>query len=93
MATQFEKTLKAIKKDLPDKASDAKAMTKQAFDHMVAELTKNGSAVDILSVKPEQIAESLCSYADMMDGVTNEMKENFYHAVLPIFHAGGSKVG
>ena len=29
----------------------------------------------------------------MMDGVTNEMKENFYHAVLPIFHAGGSKVG
>lgn len=68
MAVQFEKTLKAIKKDLPDKASDAKAMTKQAFDHMVAELTKNGSAVDILSVKPEQIAESLCAYAGMMTG-------------------------
>lgn len=93
MATQFEKTLKAIKKDLPDKASDAKAMTKQAFDHMLEELTKNGSAVDILSVKPEQIAESLCAYAGMMDGVTDEMKENFYKAVLPIFHAGGSKVG
>ena len=88
MATQFEKTLKAIKKDLPDKASDAKAMTKQAFDHMLEELTKNGSAVE-----PEQIAESLCAYAGMMDGVTDEMKENFYKAVLPIFHAGGSKVG
>jgi len=93
MATQFEKTLKAIKKDLPDKASDAKTMTKQAFDHMVEELTKNGSAVDILSVKPEQIAESLCAYASVMDGVTDEMKENFYNAVLPLFHAGGSKVG
>ena len=93
MAVQFEKTLKAIKKDLPDKASDAKAMTKQAFDHMLEELTKNGSAVDILSVKPEQIAESLCAYAGMMDGVTDEMKENFYKAVLPIFRAGGSKVG
>ena len=93
MAVQFEKTLKAIKKDLPDKASDAKAMTKQAFDHMLEELTKNGSAVDILSVKPEQIAESLCAYAGMMDGVTDEMKENFYKAVLPLFHAGGSKVG
>ena len=93
MATQFEKTLKAIKKDLPDKASDAKAMTKQAFDHMLEELTKNGSAVDILSVKPEQIAESLCAYAGIMDGVTDEMKENFYKAVLPLFHAGGSTVG
>ena len=93
MATQFEKTLKAIKKELPDKASDAKTMTKQAFDHMVEELTKNGSAVDILSVKPEQIAESLCAYASVMDGVTDEMKENFYNAVLPLFHAGGSKVG
>jgi transcriptional regulator with XRE-family HTH domain len=93
MATQFEKTLKAIKKELPDKASEAKTMTKQAFDHMVEELTKNGSAVDILSVKPEQIAESLCAYASVMDGVTDEMKENFYNAVLPLFHAGGSKVG
>ena len=93
MATQFEKTLKAIKKDLPDKASDAKTMTKQAFDHMGEELTKNGSAVDILSVKPEQIAESLCAYASVMDGVTDEMKENFYNAVLPLFHAGGSKGG
>ena len=93
MATQFEKTLKAIKKDLPDKASDAKTITKQAFDHMVEELTKNGSAVDILSVKPEQIAESLCAYASVIDGVTDEMKENFYNAVLPLFHAGGSKVG
>ncbi len=35
MATQFEKTLKAIKKDLPDKASDAKAMTKQVFERTV----------------------------------------------------------
>lgn len=52
-----------IKKDLPDKASDAKTMTKQTFDHMVEELTKNGSTVDILSVKPEQIADSLCAYA------------------------------
>ena len=93
MATQFEKTLKAIKKDLPDKASDAKTITKQAFDHMVEELTKNGSAVDIVSVKPQQIAESLCAYASVMDGVTDEMKENFYNAVLPLFHAGGSKVG
>ena len=93
MATQFEKTLKAIKKELPDKASEAKTMTKQAFDHMVEELTKNGSAVDILSVKPEQIAESLCAYASVMEGVTDEMKENFYNAVLPLFHAGGSKVG
>jgi len=93
MATQFEKTLKAIKKELPDKASEAKTMTKQAFDHMVEELTKNGNAVDILSVKPEQIAESLCAYASVMEGVTDEMKENFYNAVLPLFHAGGSKVG
>jgi len=93
MATQFEKNLKAIKKELPDKASEAKTMTKQAFDHMVEELTKNGSAVDILSVKPEQIAESLCAYASVMEGVTDEMKENFYNAVLPLFHAGGSKVG
>ena len=93
MATQFEKNLKAIKKELPDKASEAKTMTKQAFDHMVEELTKNGNAVDILSVKPEQIAESLCAYASVMEGVTDEMKENFYNAVLPLFHAGGSKVG
>ena len=93
MCTQFEKALKAIKKDLPDKAGEAKAMTKQAFDHMLEELTKNGSAVDVLSVKPEEITESLCSYVGLMDGVTEEMKENFYHAVLPVFRAGGISSG
>lgn len=93
MCTQFEKTLKAIKKDLPDKAGTAKAMTKQAFDHMLEDLTKNGNAADILSVKPEEITESLCSYVGLMDGVTEEMKENFYHAVLPFFRAGGSGDG
>ena len=93
MSTQFEKTLKAIKKELPDKASEAKAMTKKAFDHMLEELTKNGNAVDVLSVKPEEITESMCSYVGLMDGVTDEMKENFYQAVLPIFRAGGTRGG
>lgn len=93
MCTQFEKAMKAIKKDLPDKAGEAKAMTKQAFDHMLEVLTKNGNALDVLSVKPEEITESLCSYVGLMDGVTEEMKENFYHAVLPVFRAGGISSG
>ena len=37
LGVQFERTLKAIKKDLPNKAEEAKAMTKDAFDHLLEE--------------------------------------------------------
>ena len=93
MDVQFEKTLKAIKKDLPHKAEEAKVMTKQAFDHMLEENIKNGNATEVLSVTPEQITESICAYVGLMDGVTEEMKESICRALLPIFHAGGVSSG
>lgn len=93
LAVQFEKTLRAVKKDLPKKAEAAKAMTKEAFDHMLAELSKNGSATDVLTVRPEEIAVSICEYVNLMDGVTQEMKDTLYQAVLPLFRAGGKPSG
>ena len=93
LGVQFERTLKAIKKDLPNKAEEAKAMTKEAFDHLLEEQDKNGNAVDILSVTPEEISRSICEYVSLMDGVSEDMKENLYRAVLPLFHAGGMSDG
>ena len=93
LGVQFERTLKAIKKDLPNKAEEAKAMTKEAFDHLLEEQDKTGNAVDILSVTPEEISRSICEYVSLMDGVSEDMKENLYRAVLPLFHAGGMSDG
>lgn len=93
LGVQFERTLKAIKKDLPNKAEEAKAMTKEAFDHLLEEQDKTGNAVDILSVTPEEISRSICEYVSLMDGVSEDMKENLYRAVLPLFHAGGMSGG
>ena len=93
MGVQFERALRAVKKELPQKAEAAKAMTKEAFDHLRDDLTKDGNALDILTITPEQIARSICEYVSPMDGVTEEMKENFYRAVLPVFHVGGTDDG
>ena len=75
------------------KAEEAKAMTKEAFDHLLEEQDKTGNAVDILSVTPEEISRSICEYVSLMDGVSEDMKENLYRAVLPLFHAGGMSDG
>jgi hypothetical protein len=93
LGVQFERTLKAIKKDLPNRAEEAKTMTKEAFDHLLEEQDKTGNAVDILSVTPEEISRSICEYVSLMDGVSEDMKENLYRAVLPLFHAGGMSDG
>lgn len=93
LSVQFEKTLRAVKKDLPKRADAAKAMTKEAFDHMLAELTKNGNAKDLLAVQPEEIAASICKYVSLMDSVTEDMKESLYQSMLPLFRAGGKSIG
>ena len=49
--------------------------------------------MDILSVTPEEISRGICEYVSLMDGVSEDMKENLYRAVLPIFHAGGMSSG
>ena len=86
----LEAILLSIKKEHPTgKPEAAKAMTKDAFDKMRSELTKGGSAAEILKSQPEQIIEKLLESLSIMDGVTEEMKESFAKSVLPFFKKTG----
>ena len=88
--TLFKSILSSIKKEHPtDKPEAAKAMTKDAFDKMRSDLTKGGSAAEILKVQPEQITAYLAESMSIMDGVTEEMKENLSKSLLPFFKKPG----
>ena len=86
----FKSILSSLKKEHPTgKVETAKAMTKDAFDKMRSELTKGGSAAEILKVQPEQITAYLAESMSIMDGVTEEMKENLSRSLLPFFKKPG----
>ena len=88
--TLFKSILSSIKKEhSTGKPEAAKAMTKDAFDKMRSELTKGGSAAEILKVQPEQITAYLAESMSIMDGVTEEMKENLSKSLLPFFKKPG----
>ena len=88
--TLFKSILSSIKKEHPTgKPEAAKVMTKDAFDKMRSELTKGGSAAEILKVQPEQITAYLAESMSVMDGVTEEMKENLSKSLLPFFKKPG----
>ena len=88
--TLFKSILSSIKKEhSTGKPEAAKAMTKDAFDKMRSELTKGGSAAEILKVQPEQITAYLAESMSIMDGVTEEMKENLSRSLLPFFKKPG----
>ena len=90
--TLFKSILSSIKKANPTgKPEAAKAMTKQGFAQMEAELVKGGDASSILKVTPEMITDVLLKSLSALDGVTDEMKENFEKAVLPLFGSGKKK--
>ena len=86
----FKSILSSLKKEHPTgKPEAAKAMTKDAFDKMRSELTKGSSAAGILKVQPEQITAYLAESMSIMDGVTEEMKENLSRSLLPFFKKPG----
>lgn len=88
--TLFKSILPSIKKEHPTgKPEAAKAMTKDAFDKMRSELTKGGAAAEILKVQPEQITAYLAESMSIMDGVSEEMKENLSRSLLPFFKKPG----
>ena len=88
--TLFKSILSSIKKEhQTGKPEAAKAMTKDAFDKMRSELTKGGSAAEILKVQPEQITAYLAESMSIMDGVSEEMKENLSRSLLPFFKKPG----
>ncbi len=90
----FKTILQSIKQDMPTgKPEAARAMTKQAFERMQAELTKGGSAVEILKAQPEQITDCLVKSISAMDGVSDEMKDDLSKALLPFFKPGGKRDG
>ena len=86
----FKSILSSLKKEHPTgKPEVAKAMTKEAFDKMWSELTKGGAAAEILKVQPEQITAYLAESMSVMDGVSEEMKENLSKSLLPFFKKPG----
>ena len=87
----FKSILSSLKKEHPTGKPEAvKAMTKDAFDKMRSELTKGGTAAEILKVQPEQVTAYLAESMSIMDGVTEEMKENLSRSLLPFFKKPGN---
>lgn len=92
LETQFSKTIKAIKKDLPSHLEEKKKLTKEIFDQMIRDLTKGGEAAEILAVTKEEIIESIVSRLDGLD-IAEEDKDTLRKALLPVFSGNGVRDG
>ena len=87
--TLFKGILSSIKKSAPTgKTEKAKAMTKEAFDHMVSELTRDGSVVEILKVQPEQITRLIAQGLAITNDASEEEQEFVAKTLLPFFPRG-----
>ena len=92
METQFSKTIKAIKKDLPSQWEEKKKLTKEIFDQMIRDLTKGGEAAEILAVTKGEIIDSIVSRLDGLD-IAEEDKDTLRKALLPVFSGNGVRDG
>ena len=92
LETQFSKTIKGIKKDLPSHLEEKKKLTKEMFDQMIRDLTKDGEAAVILAVTKEEIIDSIVSRLDGLD-ITEADKETLRKALLPVFSGNGVRDG
>ncbi len=85
----FKGILSSIKKSAPTgKTEIAKAMTKEAFDHMVSEVTKGGSVVEVLKVEPEEITRLIAQGLAITNGASEEEQELVAKTLLPFFPKG-----
>ncbi len=85
----FKGILSSIKKSAPTgKTEIAKAMTKEAFDHMVSEVTKGGSVVEVLKVEPEEISRLIAQSLAITNGASEEEQEFVSKTLLPFFPKG-----
>ena len=85
----FKGVLSSIKKSAPTgKTEKAKAMTKEAFDHMVSELTRGGSVAEILKVKPEEITGLITKSLAITNGASEEEQALVAKTLLPFFPKG-----
>ena len=89
LETQFSQTIQSIKKGLPSRVEEKKKLTKDVFDQMLQELTKEENAPDILSVTPEEIVDAILSTLNGLDCVTEEDKALLRKAFLPLFPVRG----
>ena len=85
----FKGILSSIKRSAPTgKTEIAKAMTKEAFDHMVSEVTKGGSVVEVLKVEPEEITRLIAQGLAITNGASEEEQEFVSKTLLPFFPKG-----
>lgn len=85
----FKGILSSIKKSAPTgKTEIAKAMTKEAFDHMVSEVTKGGSVVEVLKVEPEEITRLIAQGLAITNGASEEEQKFVSKTLLPFFPKG-----
>ena len=92
METQFSKTIKKNKKDLPSHWEEKKKLTKEIFDQMIRDLTKGGEAAEILAVTKGEIIDSIVSRLDGLD-IAEEDKDTLRKALLPVFSGNGVRDG
>jgi transcriptional regulator with XRE-family HTH domain len=85
----FKGVLSSIKKSAPPgKTEKAKVMTKEAFDHMVSELTRGGNVAEILKVKPEEITGLIAKSLAITNGASEEEQTLVAKTLLPFFPKG-----
>lgn len=77
----FMNVLKEIKKEIGSNVSDAQAMSKEAAQHMYAELTK-GQDVTKPNITPEMVAEAITGSVSGMEGVDPEALKQFNQALI-----------
>ena len=78
----LDRMLKGIRENTHANLEASRVMTAEIMQQMMAELPKGK---DFQSVTPEQIVDAITATVSGMDGVSDEMLDNFKQGALPLF--------
>ncbi len=81
----FMSIVKDIKKTTDTDFSHSKKLTQETFEGIRQSLIKSGGSLSYKKITAQNLAKAVVSSLDKFDGVTQEMKDNLYNALLPIF--------
>lgn len=81
----FLSILKDIKKTTDTDFSHSRKLTQETFEDIRQSLVKSGGSLSYKRITAENLAKAVVGSLDKFDGVTQEMKDNLFKALLPIF--------
>ena len=81
----FMSIVKDIKKTVDTDFSHSRKLTQETFEGIRQSLVRSGGSLSYKKITAQNLAKAVVSSLDKFDGITQEMKDNLFEALLPIF--------